>query len=69
MASIGQVKWCGEWKGYRPRYYKVPNEYLKKNVNFGIIERIAHPEVPPRVAYQVASFGKKFIRVLDEIEK
>jgi DNA-binding HxlR family transcriptional regulator len=48
---------------------KVLNECLRKNVEFGIIDRIAYPEVPPRVEYEVTVFGKKFIRVLDEIEK
>lgn len=48
---------------------KVLNECLRKNVEFGIIDRIAYPEVPPRVEYKVTVFGKKFIRVLDEIEK
>ncbi|MDD4977163.1 MAG: helix-turn-helix domain-containing protein [Gallionella sp.] len=48
---------------------KVLNECLRKNVEFGIIERIAFNEVPPRVEYVVTPFGKKFIRVLDELEK
>lgn len=48
---------------------KVLNSCLKKNVEFGIIERIAYPEIPPRVEYVVTPFGKKFIRILDEIEK
>lgn len=48
---------------------KVLNECLRKNVEFGIIERIAYNEVPPRVEYMVTPFGTKFIRVLDELEK
>ncbi len=48
---------------------KVLNSCLKKNIDFGIIERIAYPEVPPRVEYLVTPFGKKFIRILAEIEK
>jgi len=48
---------------------KVLNSCLRKNVDFGIIERIAYPEVPPRVEYVVTPFGKKFIRVLDELDK
>ena len=48
---------------------KVLNECLRRNIEFGIIERIAYNEVPPRVEYAVTPFGAKFIRVLDEIEK
>jgi DNA-binding HxlR family transcriptional regulator len=48
---------------------KVLNSCLRKNIEFGIIERIAYPEIPPRVEYVVTPFGKKFIRILDELEK
>lgn len=48
---------------------KVLNECLRKNIEFGIIERIAYDEAPPRVEYVVTSFGEKFIRILDELEK
>ena len=48
---------------------KVLNECLRKNMEFGIIERIAYDEAPPRVEYRVTPFGMKFIRVLDELEK
>lgn len=48
---------------------KVLNACLRKNMEFGIIERIVHNEVPPRVEYAVTPFGEKFIRILDELEK
>ena len=48
---------------------KVLNDCLRRNVEFGILERIAYNEVPPRVEYKVTPFGEKFVRVLDEIEK
>lgn len=48
---------------------KVLNECLRKNVQFGILKRIAYNEVPPRVEYQVTEFGTKFMRILDELEK
>ena len=47
---------------------KVLNACLKKNTDFGIIERIAFNEVPPRVEYNVTPFGTKFIRILDQLE-
>ena len=48
---------------------KVLNECLRKNMEFGIIERVAYDEAPPRVEYVVTPFGTKFIRILDELEK
>ena len=47
---------------------KVLNECLRKNVDFGIIDKVTYPEVPPRVEYQVTELGEKFIGVLDQIE-
>ena len=48
---------------------KVLNECLRRNTQFGILEKITYNEVPPRVEYQVTQFGTKFIRILDELEK
>lgn len=48
---------------------KVLNECLRKNIQFGILQRISYNEVPPRVEYQVTPFGRKFMRILDELEK
>ena len=48
---------------------KVLNDCLRKNVKFGILERLAYNVVPPRVEYKVTQFGKQFIRILDELEK
>ncbi len=48
---------------------KVLNECLRKNISFGIIERIEYAEIPPRVEYKVTPFGKKFIKVLDALEE
>ena len=47
---------------------KVLNDCLRKNVDFGIISRVAYPETPPRVEYEITAFGRKFIRILDQIE-
>lgn len=47
---------------------KVLNQCLRKNTEFGILERTSFHEVPPRVEYKVTDFGAKFMRVLDEIE-
>lgn len=48
---------------------KVLNQCLRKNVEFGILERISYNEVPPRVEYKVTELGTKFMEVLDELEK
>lgn len=47
---------------------KVLNERLKKLVRFGILERQAYAEVPPRVEYRLSPFGKKFARLIRDIE-
>jgi DNA-binding HxlR family transcriptional regulator len=48
---------------------KVLNERLRKLVRYGIVERIAYPEVPPRVEYRLTPFGERFGRILDQIEE
>ena len=48
---------------------KVLNECLRKNVQFGILQRNAFDEVPPRVEYKVTGFGQRFIRVLDQLDE
>lgn len=48
---------------------KVLNQCLKKNVEFGILERISYNEIPPKVEYKVTDFGQKFVKVLDQLEQ
>ena len=48
---------------------KVLNERLAKLVRFGILERISYAEVPPRVEYGFTPFGRRFLDVLDQIER
>ena len=47
---------------------KVLNDCLRKNVEFGILEKQTYPEVPPRVEYVVTPLGEKFLRILDSLE-
>ena len=47
---------------------KVLNECLRKNVEFGILQKNSYPEVPPRVEYTVTEFGRKFMKILDALE-
>jgi len=46
----------------------VLNDCLRRNVEFGILDRVAFNEVPPRVEYKLTIFGNKFVKVLSEIE-
>ncbi len=48
---------------------KVLNDCLRRNLDFGILQRTAYPELPPRVEYRVTPFGEKFIRILDQLEE
>ncbi len=48
---------------------KVLNERLRKLVRFGIVERHAYAEVPPRVEYRLTAFGEKFSSLLDGVEQ
>ena len=48
---------------------KVLNDCLRKNTDFGILEKRSFAELPPRVEYHVTPFGEKFIAVLEQIEQ
>lgn len=48
---------------------KVLNERLRKMVRFGILEKRAYPEVPPRVEYRLTRFGEKFSGLMDGVER
>ena len=48
---------------------KVLNECLKRNVEFGILEKQMFNEIPPRVEYQVTPFGEKFLVILEQLEQ
>lgn len=47
---------------------KVLNQCLKRNVEFGILDKVVYNELPPRVEYQVTDFGEKFLAVLEQLE-
>ncbi|ROS01743.1 HxlR family transcriptional regulator [Sinobacterium caligoides] len=48
---------------------KVLNNCLRHNTEYGIIERHAFNEVPPRVEYRFTDFGRKFVAILDQLEE
>ena len=48
---------------------KVLSDRLRHFTRAGIFERIQYPEIPPRVEYRLTEFGRKFNRLLKEVEK
>jgi DNA-binding HxlR family transcriptional regulator len=48
---------------------KVLSDRLRHFTRAGIFERIQFPEIPPRVEYHLTPFGKKFLRLLKEVER
>lgn len=48
---------------------KVLSERLKKLTRYELLIRKAYPETPPRVEYRFSEKGKRFLKVLDAIER
>ncbi|HYE74564.1 MAG TPA: helix-turn-helix domain-containing protein [Blastocatellia bacterium] len=48
---------------------KVLTERLKKLVDYGILQREAYAEIPPRVEYHLTMFGEKFMGILDVVNQ
>jgi DNA-binding HxlR family transcriptional regulator len=48
---------------------KVLSDRLKHFQRAGILQRVPFPEIPPRVEYRLTPFGKKFSRLLKEVER
>jgi DNA-binding HxlR family transcriptional regulator len=48
---------------------KVLSDRLRHFTRAGIFERRQFPEIPPRVEYGLTDFGKKFLRLIKEVEK
>ena len=47
---------------------KVLSDRLKRLTRAGIFERKLFPEIPPKVEYRLTPFGKKFLKILRDIE-
>ena len=67
MAGQGIHRPGAMQKTYHGLTAKVLNERLRKLVRFGLLERRAFAEVPPRVEYHLTAFGRRFERLLDDI--
>lgn len=48
---------------------KVLNERLRKLQRYQVLDKLEHPEVPPRVEYVYTEFGKKFLDIVKAIRK
>lgn len=48
---------------------KVMNERLTRMLRLGILERVAYPEIPPRVEYRLSRFGRRFLTILNAIDR
>ena len=48
---------------------KVLNQCLKRNIEFGILNKVVYNELPPRVEYEITTFGQKFLAILDQLEQ
>jgi DNA-binding HxlR family transcriptional regulator len=48
---------------------KVQGDCLNKMVGFGILERIAYGEIPPRVEYKLTMLGQRFVSILDAVSE
>jgi len=48
---------------------KVLAERLKKLVRYRILERRSFSEIPPRVEYRFTRFGRRFLALLDAVER
>ncbi len=48
---------------------KVLNERLRKLLRYGLIERHVFAEVPPHVEYRLTTLGKRFERLLAQINE
>ena len=48
---------------------KVLADRLRAFTRAGIFERVQFPEIPPRVEYRFTAFGRKFLKLIREVEK
>jgi DNA-binding HxlR family transcriptional regulator len=55
-------------RSYHGLTTKVLNERLRKLTKFGVLERHAYAEVPPRVEYHLTPFGRRFGEAIEAIK-
>jgi DNA-binding HxlR family transcriptional regulator len=67
LVGRGVLRPGGMQRSYHGLTAKVLNERLRKLVRFGILERHAWAEVPPRVEYHLTPFGRRFGRIVEDV--
>ena len=68
LVNRGIVRPGAMQKSIRGLSTKVLNERLRKLTRFGILSRQVYAEVPPRVEYELTPFGRRFTRLLEDID-
>ncbi len=68
LVNRGVVRPGAMQRSFRGLTAKVLNERLKKLTRFGILSRQVYAEMPLRVEYELTPFGRRFTRLLDDIE-
>src|SRR5215831_18053554 len=48
---------------------KVLADRLRHFTRAGLFERVQFPEIPPRVEYRLTDYGRKFMRLVNEVER
>jgi DNA-binding HxlR family transcriptional regulator len=48
---------------------KVLSDRLRQFTRAGLFERKQFPEIPPRVEYRLTDYGRKFMKLLTEVER
>ncbi|NJL84042.1 MAG: winged helix-turn-helix transcriptional regulator [Chloroflexaceae bacterium] len=46
---------------------KVLNDCLTRLIQYGILQKVSYPEIPPRVEYHLTAFGQEFAEILDRL--
>lgn len=68
LVNRGTLRPGAMQKSIRGLSTKVLNERLRKLTRFGILSRQVYAEVPPRVEYELTPFGRRFTRLLEDID-
>ena len=68
LVNRGIVRPGAMQKSIRGLSTKVLNERLRKLTRFGILSRQVYAEVPPRVEYEMTPFGRRFSRLLEDVD-
>src|SRR5262249_7666420 len=48
---------------------KVLNEWLRRLMDLGLVERTPFPEIPPHVEYKLTGLGERFVTIFDAVEE